>query len=657
TVYPLGPEPMAEVLRGFVADHGVGLVGGCCGASPAHITAIARAVEGLRPRRSRKPAWAASSTSLFSPTPHRQDTSFLIIGERCNASGSRRFKRLLEAEDFDAIVSLAREQVRDGSHVLDVNVDYAGRDNAADMAEVVTRLSRQVDAPLMIDSTQVRTIDAGLRHAAGKCIINSANFEDGEAKFDEVCRLARAYNAALVIGTIDEDPEAAMARTADRKRSIAERAIERATASHGLDEADLFIDPLVLPISTGMDADRRSALELIEGTRRIAAAFPNVQLTCGLSNVSFGLNPAARVVLNSVFMHELAEAGMTSAIVHASKILPLNKIDDEHRRAALDLIYDRRAESVGGTGLPDGVSDETFDPLARLIGSFMGVEGASAAKKPKITLTLEERLREHIIDGEKAGLADTLDEAMGVYTPLDIINDHLLDGMKTVGVLFGTGEMQLPFVLQSAEVMKKAVAHLEPNMEKVAGRTKGTIVLATVKGDVHDIGKNLVDIILTNNGYTVHNIGIKQPIDNILNALEEHKPDAIGLSGLLVKSVNVMEENIETMNERGHAPPLILGGAALARSYAEGYLRSKYAGPLLYGKDAFDGLRIMDHIVNGKIDALSEEIDARLGKRRDARVQAGLGMNEPKPAAAGTVPGTDRGGVATMTRSDVRRDV
>ncbi|USN98937.1 MAG: methionine synthase [Phycisphaeraceae bacterium] len=655
TVYPLGPEPLAEALKKFVGDHGVRLVGGCCGTTPEHIGAIARAVEGVEPRRSKKAGWVAASTSLFSPVPHRQDTSFLFIGERCNASGSRKFKGLLEAEDWDSIVSLAREQVRDGSHVLDVNVDYAGRDNPRDMAEIVSRLSRQVDAPLMIDSTQVKTTDAGLRHAAGRCIINSANFEDGEGKFDEICKLARAYNAALVIGTIDEDPEAAMARTAERKLSIAERAIGRATTVHGLEVADLFMDPLVLPISTGMDSDRRSALELIEGTRRIAAKFPQVQLTCGLSNVSFGLKPAARVVLNSVLMHELVEAGMTSAIVHASKILPLNKIDGEQRAAALDLIYDRRAESAGGTGLPEGVTDEAFDPLARLIDLFKDVEGVAAAKKERKNLTLEERLREHIIDGEKERLHVSLDEAMAKYAPLDIINDHLLDGMKTVGELFGAGEMQLPFVLQSAEVMKKAVAYLEPHMEKIEGQTKGTIVLATVKGDVHDIGKNLVDIILTNNGYTVHNIGIKQTIDNILKAFEEYSPHAIGLSGLLVKSVNVMEENIETLNERGLTPPLILGGAALARSYAEGYLRDKYKGPLLYGKDAFDGLRIMDHIVGGRLGVLADEIDERQGKRRDVREKAGLEPEQPGDSRS-AMPRAG-GAVAVATRSELRRDV
>ena len=647
TVYPLGPDPMAESLKQFVTEYGVSVVGGCCGTPPAHHKAKAETVGGLTPARKETikdgdPARAAASASLFTPVPHRQDATFLIVGERCNASGSRKFKRLLEEEDWDSIVSLAREQVRDGSHVLDVNVDYAGRDNARDMAEVVKRLVRQVDAPLMIDSTQTATIESGLRHAGGKCIINSANFEDGDDKFDQICRLATTYNAALVIGTIDEDPEAAMARTADRKLSIAERAIERAINVHGISAEDIFIDPLVLPISTGMDSDRRSALELVEGTRRIAESFPTVQITCGLSNVSFGLKPAARVVLNSVLMHELTAAGMSSAIVHASKILPLNKIDEKHKSAALDLIYDRRSESNGGTGLPEGVTDSDYDPLQALIDLFKDVNDVAGAKKEKKNLTLEERLREHIIDGEKEGLAESLATAMEKYAPLDIINDHLLDGMKTVGELFGSGQMQLPFVLQSAEVMKKAVAHLEPHMERVEGQTKGTIVLATVKGDVHDIGKNLVDIILTNNGYTVHNIGIKIPINEIVAKYRETKPDAIGLSGLLVKSVNVMEENLKELNNLGITVPMILGGAALQRSYCEGHLRDTYHGKTYHGTDAFEGLRLMDYVCANRFDELEAEIEERKTKRatKDEKVAELQARSDERKAADGTATAT-----------------
>ena len=659
-VFPLGAEPFAAELVRFVERDGVRLVGGCCGTTPEHIAALVRALDDRGLRQSARPARAfvplrAATTSLYAPVEHRQDTSFLIVGERMNASGSRKFKKLLEAEDWDGIVSLARSQLREGSHVLDLNVDYAGRDNARDMGEIVGRVVRQVDAPLMLDSTQIATIEAGLKRAPGACIINSANFEDGEEKFDAICRLAKTYGAALVIGAIDEDREAAMARTAGRKLAVVQRAHERATRMHGLAEEDLFFDPLVLPISTGMEADRRSALETIEGTRRIAAALPRCQLTCGVSNVSFGLAPPARVVLNSVFLHELVEAGMVSAIVHASKILPLNKIPEDQQRAALDLIYDRRHESRGGTGLPEGVSDPAFDPLQAFIDLFKGASTTAPPAREHAPLTLEERLRAHIVNGEKDGLAATLDEALARYTALDIINDHLLDGMRTVGDLFGAGRMQLPFVLQSAEVMKMAVAYLEPHMERVEGQTRGSVVLATVKGDVHDIGKNLVDVILTNNGYTVYNLGIKQPLSNILEAWREKRADAIGLSGLLVKSVNVMEENLRELNELGVAVPVILGGAALTRHYAEDRLRSIYRGPLYYGKDAFEGLRIMDLLTSHRTHELDAEIEARLTKRSEAeKVVAAARIERAKQDEAN---GSSVVAVRERVRSDVSTDV
>eukprot|EP00913_Durusdinium_trenchii_P006305 g5917.t1 len=637
TEYPLQPQAFAEAMQRFIERDAISAAGGCCGTTPEHIKLLADAVADRAPAKRAPTPPRPSATSLYSPTEFRQDASFLIVGERCNASGSRKFKRLLEEEDWDSIVSLAREQVREGSHILDINVDYAGRDNASDMAQVVSRFVQQVDAPLMLDSTQPKTIEAGLKHAAGKCVINSANFEDGQDKFDDMCRLAKRYNAALVIGTIDEDREAAMARTADRKLAIATRAIERATREHGLPIGDLFIDPLVLPISTGMDADRRSALELIEGTRRIAEAFPEVQITCGLSNVSFGLKPAARVILNSVFLHELVEAGMTSAIVHASKILPLNKIEEAHKLAALNLIYDRRDTSA-------------------FIDLFADVDSVQDAKKEMTNLTLEERLRAHIIDGEKEGLAECIDEAMTKYPPLQIINEHLLDGMKTVGVLFGSGQMQLPFVLQSAEVMKMAVARLEPHMEKVEGpdgnKSKGSIVLATVKGDVHDIGKNLVDIILTNNGYTVHNLGIKQPITDILKAWRDTNADAIGLSGLLVKSVNVMEDNLKELNDQGVTVPVILGGAALTRSYAEGYLRSIYTGSCLYGKDAFEGLRIMDLLASDQLTTIEQEITERQDARSEAKKAHDEKRSQSSPDPAGEVSAQRTEGA----RSEIPRD-
>ncbi len=626
TEFPLQPEPFAAAMEKFIAEDGVRIVGGCCGTKPEHIRKLVEIVErvdraGVTKSQSHaatKPGTSATSpadsapslpsavTSLYSPTDYRQDNSILIIGERMNSSGSRAFKRLLEAEDWDGMVSLAREQVRhDGAHVLDINVDYAGRDNANDMAEVVRRVVRQVNVPLMLDSTQSRTIEAGLRLAGGKCIINSANFEEGEEKFDHFCRLAKTYGAALVIGSIDEDKENSMARTRDRKLAIAQRAFERATRVHGMAPQDILFDPLVLPVSTGMETDRRSALETIEGVRLISRALPECQTTVGLSNVSFGLSNAARIVLNSAFLHELQEAGLTSAIIHFSKILPRNKVPDEQWNAAMDVIHDRRTPGV--------------DPLQRFIELFKDAQAVAATKKVSLAdLPVEERLRSHIVDGEKEGLEAALRAALEKYKPIEIINDHLLDGMKTVGELFGSGKMQLPFVLQSAEVMKAAVAFLEPLMDKVQGTSKGSIVLATVKGDVHDIGKNLVDIILSNNGYTVHNIGIKQALPEILKAWREHKADAIGMSGLLVKSVTVMEENLREMNAEGVTAPVLLGGAALTRHYCESHLRGTYKGKVYYGRDAFEGLRTMDLLMGGKVATLDEEVGQRLSKRSAA---------------------------------------
>lgn len=643
TIYPLTSQGFKDAMEIFLSEGIINAVGGCCGTTPEHISYLADLVAstplGQRPEVQIVP----SCSSLYSAVEFRQDASFLIVGERCNASGSRAFKRLLESQDWEGVSTLAKNQVKDGSHVLDVNVDVAGRVGPEDMHEVISRLVQHADAPLMLDSTYPGVIEAGLKSAGGKCIINSANFEDGEEKFDTFCRLARDYGAALVIGTIDENVEEAMARTADRKLAIATRAIERATKVHGLKISDIFIDPLVLPISTGLDSDRRSAMALIEGTRRIAAAYPDVQITCGLSNVSFGLKPVARTVLNAVFLHELVQAGMTSAIVHASKIMPLNRIPEEQKRAAYNLIHDRRDTSKGGTGLPEGITDVGFDPLDALIELF--VDASEETDTTSIAdLPLEERLQRHIIDGENEHLEESLAEAREKYTPLEIINDHLLAGMKIVGELFGSGQMQLPFVLQSAQTMKKSVAYLEPFMDKADTKTKGSIVVATVRGDVHDIGKNLVDILLTNNGFTVHNLGIKQPIDAILSAYEETKANAIGLSGLLVKSVNVMEDNLRELNSRGIKVPVILGGAALTRSYAEGHLRGVYEGELHYAKDAFEGLDTMNAIVTGRTGELLAAASERQSMRNAsvAKFEAG---ETAMPVAT-----------AVRTRSEVTRE-
>jgi 5-methyltetrahydrofolate--homocysteine methyltransferase len=648
TEFPLAPDPLGEMVTDMVSRLGVDIIGGCCGTGPEHIERLVAVAHGSG-RAARQPAAEpAACASLYTPMPYRQEQSFFIVGERMNASGSRKFKQLLEGEDFDEMVSLARQQVREGANCLDINVDYAGRDNAADMARVVSATVRQVDAPIMIDSTQPATIEAGLQHAGGKCVINSANFEDGEEKFDHLCTLARTFSAALVIGTIDEDPEQAMARTADRKFEIARRAIARATEVHGLAVEDLFIDPLVLPVSTGMDDDRRSSLELIQGVRRISEAWPDVQITCGLSNCSFGLKPAARQVLNSVLLWELLDAGLTSAIMHASKIQPMNRIDPRKKQAALDVIHDRRALTRGGTGLPADVSDESHDPLHHFIALFTDAD-AVQAEAASAERSLEEHLQAHIVDGEKRELEAHLEEALEQYTPLEIINDHLLAGMKTVGELFGSGQMQLPFVLQSAEVMKKAVGFLEARMDRLDGVSKGHLVLATVKGDVHDIGKNLVDIILSNNGWTVENIGIKRTIEEIVQAWRRTGADAIGMSGLLVKSVMVMEENLAVLNEQQIDVPVLLGGAALSRHYCESHLRAVYKGPVFYGKDAFDGLRICEAIAEGRRDALDAEIDLRLATR--AASAARVEHMETAERGEGDVATIEQG------RSDVSTDI
>ena len=584
THYPLTPAELARWCKEFVESDGVSLVGGCCGTTPDHIAAVCEAVRGLEPKQ-RVPDCRPSASSLYQAVTLKQDSSFLIVGERSNTNGSRKFKELLVAGDLDGLADVGRQQVKEGAHVLDVCVDYVGRDGVPDMDKVIARYVGDVTVPLMLDSTEPAVLEAGLKRAGGKCIVNSVNLEDGEDRLKRVCPLLRKYGAAVVALTIDEDPTEAMAKTAGRKVEIARRLHDLLTHKYGIPETDILFDCLTFPITTGTEADRRLALETLEGIEQIMRELPNCGSLLGLSNVSFGLAPAARVVLNSVFLAEARQRGLTAAIVHASKILPQNKIGDERWNAALDLIYDRRREG--------------FDPLHHFISLFS--EGEAVGEKQVIAdLPIEQRLKQRIIDGERIGLESDLDEAMQRYEPLEIINTFLLDGMKVVGDLFGAGKMQLPFVLSSAETMKAAVAHLEPHMERVEGRSRGVIVLATVKGDVHDIGKNLVDIILTNNGYTVHNLGIKQPISAIIEAFTTHKADAIGLSGLLVKSTLVMRDDLLVLNERGMKAPVILGGAALTRGYVEHDLCQLYEGDLAYAKDAFEGLSLMDRLSSGR---------------------------------------------------------
>ncbi len=601
THYPLGACEMAEWLGRFIDEDGVNLIGGCCGTTPGHIEALdamlrSRAGGARRPFPARRTAvWVPAVASLYGQVALRQENAFFAIGERCNANGSRRWRELQETHDWDGCVALGREQAVEGSNAVDVCTAFVGRDEAAEMNEVVRRFTGSVNAPLMIDSTELPVLEQALKLHGGKPIINSLNFENGDGHAAERVKLARQFGAAVVAGTIDEE---GMAKTPERKLAIATRLVEFCCGRHGLPQSDLMIDPLVLTVATGNEDDRKLALWTLEGIEAIRQRFPDVQIVLGLSNVSFGLNPAARAVLNSVFLDLAARAGMTAAIVHASKIRPLHAIASEEVQVATDLLLDARREG--------------YDPLHRLLELFADRKAVDAVKKKRAE-TIEERLRDRIVDGDRKGLEDELASAMQTHSPLDIINTILLDGMKTVGELFGAGKMQLPFVLQSAETMKAAVAYLEPHMERVEGQTRGTIVLATVKGDVHDIGKNLVDIILTNNGYRVVNLGIKVPLADMLAAVREHRADAIGMSGLLVKSTVVMRENLEQMARDGIGVPVLLGGAALTRNYVEEECAAAYStGQVAYARDAFDGLHLMDRVAQG---GLAEYVAANMAKR------------------------------------------
>ena len=641
--YDETPESFTSQLLHFASDFGVNIVGGCCGTTPAHLKLAVEAMQAVTPKK-RDAKLTPASSSIYFQQPYVQDNSFLIVGERVNASGSKKMRDLLNAEDWDGLVALAKDQEREGAHVLDVNVDFVGRDGEKDMHELASRLVTNVKIPMMFDSTEWQKMEAGLQHAGGKSILNSTNYEDGVPRFLKVIDLAKEYGASVVIGTIDED---GMARTAENKLHIAKRAYDQATGEASLPASDIFFDALALPISTGIEEDRRNAAETIESIRRIKKELPGAFTILGVSNVSFGLSPASRVVLNSVFLHEAVEAGLDSAIVNASKIEPLNRIGERELAVALDLIYDRRRFEGEVC---------TYDPLTEFTKLFEGVKAKTSEKATKGD-TVEERLKNHIIDGEKIGLENELNTALENYSALEIINGILLEGMKVVGDLFGSGQMQLPFVLQSAEAMKAAVRFLEPFIEKKGGATaKGKLVLATVKGDVHDIGKNLVDIILTNNGYKVFNLGIKQTIDSILAAYEEQQADAIGMSGLLVKSTLIMKENLELMNERGIKVPVVLGGAALTRRYVEDDLKSLYKGQLFYARDAFAGLHTMDKLVG--IDGHEQQTETAVATKSDAvddvedlvGDEAKLGIRKPA-RPRGTIKLA--GDTTHTTRSDV----
>ncbi|MER7080124.1 methionine synthase (B12-dependent) [Saccharopolyspora kobensis] len=642
-VYPLQPDELAEALVGFVNDYGARLVGGCCGTTTEHVRAVAEAVRGITPAP-RTPEHIPSVSSVYQSVPFAQDASILNIGERTNTNGSKAFREAMLEGRYDDCVEIAKAQTREGAHMLDLCVDYVGRDGTADMRELASRLATASTLPIMVDSTEPEVIEAGLEHLGGRCAINSVNWEDGNepgSRYERVMRMAVEHGATVVVTCIDEEGQA---RTAEWKLRVAERLIEDMTTNWGLDESAIIIDCLVFPITTGQEEVRKDAVETINAIRELKARHPRVQTTLGLSNVSFGLNPAARQVLNSVFLNECREAGLDTAILNASKILPMSKIDEEARNVALDLVYDRRREG--------------YDPLQKLMELFEGqtAKSSSASRAEELAkLPLFERLERRIVDGERNGLEDDLQAAMAEKPPLQIINENLLAGMKVVGDLFGSGQMQLPFVLQSAEVMKAAVAHLEPHMEKDDSGGKGRLLLATVKGDVHDIGKNLVDIIVSNNGYDVVNIGIKQPIGAILEAAEEHQVDAIGMSGLLVKSTVIMKENLEEMNSRGLAAkyPVMLGGAALTRSFVEHDLDEVYQGDVRYAKDAFEGLHLMDRLMAIKRGDSPEEDAAEEAKKaeRKARRERSLRIAEKRKAEQGEEPGYD-----DTTRSDVAAD-
>ena len=598
TRYPLGPDEMASWMERFIAEDGLNLIGGCCGTDTPHI----RALDAMLRRRGeprpapvlRKPVWIPSVASLYGQVPLRQENSYFSIGERCNANGSKKWRELQERGDWDGCVSVGREQVGEGSNSLDLCTAFVGRDEMAEMSEVVTRFTSSVNAPLVIDSTETPVIAAALKLHGGKPIINSINFEEGEGAAGDRMVLAKRFGAGVIALTIDE---AGMAKTAEDKLRIARRLVEFACVKHGLPQSDLLIDPLTFTVATGNEDDRKLGRWTLEGISAIRAEFPDIQIILGLSNISFGLNPAARAVLNSVFLDHAVRAGMTGAIVHVSKIRPLHLIAPEEVQVMEDLIYDRRREE--------------YDPLKRVLAMFADRKAADATKKVRAD-TVEGRLKDRIVDGDRKGLGEELDEAMKTMPPLSIINDVLLDGMKTVGELFGAGKMQLPFVLQSAETMKAAVAHLEPHMERLEGQEKGIVVLATVKGDVHDIGKNLVDIILTNNGYRVVNLGIKVPLADMVTAAREHRAHAIGMSGLLVKSTVVMRENLEEMSRQGLDIPVMLGGAALTRNYVEDECARAYAcGRVAYARDAFDGLHLMDRVTGNAFDDYLAAIQAR----------------------------------------------
>ena len=615
--YPLSPVELAKSLKQFVIDYKVNLVGGCCGTTPEHMGEVVKQLQGTKLAK-REVVREIGASSLYQFAPFRQQNTYLSIGERTNANGSRAFRDALLAEDWQGCVEIARDQIRDGAHMLDLSVDYVGRDGVADMKELAFRFATTSTLPIVLDSTEPAVLEAGLKQLGGRSVINSVNYEDGDgptSRFARIMPLVTEHGAAVIALTIDEDGQA---RDEKWKLKVARRLINDLTKNWGMQVDDIIIDCLTFPIATGQEETRRDGIETLNAIKALKNEFPNVQTTLGVSNVSFGLNPAARIVLNSVFLAEAVKNGLDSAIVHPSKITPISRISAEQLEVALDLVYDRRKRDAQG--------EVTYDPLTKFLQLFENVEVTSTKESRAAELAalpLEERLQRRIIDGEKVGLSDDLQVALDSGMPaLAIINDHLLSGMKTVGELFGKGQMQLPFVLQSAEVMKSAVAYLEPFIEKTDDAGRGKILLATVKGDVHDIGKNLVDIILSNNGYETVNIGIKQTVNQIIDAATENNVDVIGMSGLLVKSTVIMRENLQELDSRGLAQkwPVVLGGAALTRSYVEQDLSEQFPGTVRYAKDAFEGLKLMDTLMGIKRGVAGAQLPP-LKPRRTAKTE------------------------------------
>lgn len=578
TFYPMGPREFADLQERFTLLDGVAIVGGCCGTTPQHILELAKRVEGKTPLPPTG-KMERSIASLFESRALKQDPAPFLIGERSNATGSKAFRELLLAEDYDGTLSVGQQQVRSGAHGIDVSVGFAGRDEHKDTKEVVGRYVQKILLPLMPDTTQVPALEVALKLIGGKPIINSVNLEDGIEKFDKVCSLAKRFGCALVCLTIDE---VGMAKSKAQKVAIAQRIYELATQKHGIHPEDLVFDLLTFTVGSGDAEYHTAAIETIEAIREFHAMHPEVGFVLGISNISFGLAKHAREYLNSVFLHHCVQAGLSMAIVNVKNTLPMHKISDIDKKMCEDLLFNRREEG---------------DPLFAFISHFEDVvdnkEESDAAYE---AMNTEEKIASLLIDGDKERMMKILVSAKEEIAPERIVNELLINAMKVVGELFGSGKMQLPFVLQSAEVMKASVDYLNPFLPRKEKSSTTTLIIGTVKGDVHDVGKNLVDIILSNNGFKVINIGIKADLEHFIEALKTHKADAIGMSGLLVKSTNVMKENLEAMQTMGLKIPVILGGAALTDAFVEDFCRPIYDGPIFYCKDAFEGIEAMSRI-------------------------------------------------------------